>query len=202
MRKVLPFLLVAAAAPALGARADEPKKADDGPVTAKLVAKTTTYKLDLGEMKADDFKKMLKDAEKGGKWPKPPDVDLSLELTNTSDKEVMVWIAGDATRLDLDLKGPGAVSIAPNVPMTREFRAPVATTLAPGKTASMDIKSLSFGVRNKSKFAYWAEPGEYTLGATFTTAVSPAPKDAKDVQDGFGKVVLTAEPIKLKVEAK
>jgi hypothetical protein len=195
-------MLLALSAPALAARADEPKKADDGPVTAKLVAKTTTYTLDLGDKKADEFKQTLKDAEKGGKWPKPPEVSLSLELTNTTNKDVTVWVGGDATRLELDLKGPGAVSIAPNVPMTREFRGPKPVTIEAGKSTSIEIKSLSYGMRNGSKSAYWTEPGDYTLGASFTTGVSPAPKGSADAGDGFGKVTLTAEPIKIKVEAK
>lgn len=202
MRRISLALTFALVAPALAARADNPKKADEGPVAAKLVAKTATYTLDLGDMKPDEFKKMLKDAEKGGKWPKPPAVDLSLELTNTADKDVTVWVGGDATRLDLDLKGSGAMSIAPNVPMTREFRGPKPVTIEAGKSTSIEIKSLSYGMRNGSKFAYWTEAGDYTLGASFTTAVSPAPKGSDDAGNGFGKVTLTAEPIKIKVEAK
>jgi hypothetical protein len=201
MSRLLPLLLLGLAAPALPARADD-KKADDLPVTAKLVAKITTYTLDLGDKKPEEYLKLVKDAEKGGNWPKPPAVDLSLELTNTTDKDVTVWVGGDATRLDLDLKGPGAVSIAPNVPMTREFRAPKPVTIAAGKSTSIEIKQLSYGIRNGSKFAYWTEPGEYTLAATFNTGISPAPKGSADAGDGFGKVLLTAEPIKLKVEAK
>jgi hypothetical protein len=202
MRRVLPFLLLVLTAPVLAARADEPKKADDGPVTAKLVANKTSYTLDLGDTKPDDYKKMLKDAENGGKWPKAPAVDVSLELTNNTDKELTVWVGGDATSLDLDLKGPGAVSIAPKVFFTREFRGPKPVTLEAGKSTNMPIASLSYGFRNASKFAYWTEAGDYTLGATFTTAVSPAPKGSDDAGNGFGKVKLTAEPIKIKVEAK
>ena len=50
--------------------------------------------------------------------------------------------------------------------------------------------------------AYWTEPGEYTLGASYATALSPAPPGSKDAGQGFGRVTLTAAPVKIKVEGK
>src|SRR5438105_389804 len=90
------------------------------PVTATLVAKESTYRLDLGGMTADAYTKSIEDAVKAGKTPPaPPAVDLALELKNTSDKEVKVWISGDAVQLNLDLKGPGALSVKPSVFFTQ-----------------------------------------------------------------------------------
>src|SRR5262249_7635516 len=149
-------------------------------VTAKLVAKTTTYKLDLGGMTADEYKKAIKDGEKSGKTPASPKVEMSLELTNTSDKEVKIWIGGDPTQVSLDLKGPGAVSVMPPRFFRREFRAPKAVTLGPGKSETIPINSLSYGFRGASADAYWTEPGEYTLTASYVTAISPAPKGSTD----------------------
>src|SRR5207249_11607335 len=101
--------LLVAAVPLVRAddKKDEPKA--NLTVTATLVAKTTTYKLDLGGKTADDFKKELKDAEKSGKVPVTPAVEMTLELKNTGDKDVQVWVSGDPVVVTLDLKGPGAV---------------------------------------------------------------------------------------------
>jgi hypothetical protein len=103
-------LLLALARPAL---ADDKDKKADLPVKAKLVAAKTTYALDLQGMTAADFRKAIEEGAKSGKTPKPPAVDLTLELTNTSDKDVSIWVKGDATRVVLDLKGKGAVSVTP-----------------------------------------------------------------------------------------
>jgi hypothetical protein len=202
MRKTL-TVTVLVLAPVLAARGDEKKEPQPAnlPVTAKLVAKKTTYQLDLGGKTGDEFRKMLKDAEKSGRTPPAPAVDLVLELTNTSDKDVMVWIGGDPTQIILNLKGPSAVSVSPLRPFTTEFRAPRPVTLGPGKTTSLPIASLSYGFRGQASQAYWTEPGEYTLTASFTTGISPAPPGTKE-EAGFGKVTLTAAPVQLKVEAK
>jgi hypothetical protein len=186
----------------LAARTQEKKEPAQGdlPVKAKLVAKTTTFKLDLGGMSAEDFKKALKEGEKSGNLPQPPKVEMTLEITNTSDKEIKIWAKGDPVTLGLELKGPGAVTVLPRRPFTQEFRIPTPMTLAPGKTLVLPIDSLTFGFRGVALLAYWTDPGEYALGATFSTAIHPAPKGSQDAGDGFGRVIIKAEPITLKVE--
>jgi hypothetical protein len=202
MRKTL-TVTVLVLVPLLTARGQEKKEQPaKGPVTAKLVAKKTTYKLDLGGNTADEFKKSIQAAEKAGDpLPSGPAVEMALELTNTSDKEVKVWIGGDGAALRLELKGPGAISAAYLGPVDTGFRLPATVTLAPGKTQTIPIASLSFGHRDSSR-AYWTEVGEYTLTASYGTAINPAPPGGKDAGQGFGRVALTAAPIKLKVEAK
>src|SRR5262249_37815639 len=148
-------------------------------------------------------RKMLKDAEAaGGKLPDSPKVDLVLELKNTGDKDITVWVGGDATRLNLDLQGKGAISVTARRAFTSDFRMPKPGKLEAGKTTEIPIAGLSYGFRGAEKQAWWTEPGEYTLTATYSTALSPAPKDAKDAGEGFGKVTLTTAPVKLKVEGK
>jgi hypothetical protein len=180
---------------------DEPKPADL-PVKATLVAKTTSYKLDLGGKTADEFKKALAEAEKAGKVPEPPAVEMTLELKNTSDKDVQVWVGGDPVVLTLELKGPGAVTAKPQVFFPSIFIAPKPVKIEAGKTHSIPVTSLKYGFRNASLMAYWTEPGEYTLTASLKSGISPAPKDSKDTRDGFGVVTFTTEPIKIKVEGK
>src|SRR5262249_36455430 len=150
MRRYLPALVALLVLP-LVAAADEPKKDSPKsdppgvPVEARLVATKATYKLDLGGKSAEEFRKLIADAEKTGRYPEPPAVELVLELKNTGDKDVQVWIGGDAVKLMLELKGPAAE----NVPLkgkafTSDFRLPKPTTLKPGKTHEIKIAKLTY----------------------------------------------------------
>jgi hypothetical protein len=178
----------------------EPKGA---PLQAVLKANKTTYKLDLGGKTADELRKQLKNAADPKQYPPAPEVDLVLELKNTGDQEVQIWVGGDATRLMLELKGEGAVNTeVKGQAFTLEFRAPKAVKLAPGKSHQIEIKKLEYGMRDRSHRSYWLEPGEYQLTATYQTGVSPAPKGAEKAGEGFGRVRVTSAPIKLKVEGK
>jgi hypothetical protein len=179
---------------------DKPKSDPKGaPIQATLTAKKTTFKLDLGGKTAEEFNKTIKDE----KYPPAPAVDMVLELKNTSDKDVEVWISGDPTKIMLELKGKGAVNTQiKNLITTQEFRVPKPVKLAAGKTHKIEIKSLAYGFRGISNRSYWTEAGDYTLTATFHTAISPAPKGAKDAEGGFGFVTLTSAPLKIKVEDK
>jgi hypothetical protein len=173
------------------------------PIELRLTGKKTTYTLDLGGQTAAEFKKQIKDADETGKAPPPPIVDLALEFRNTSDKDVQLWIEGDATQLVLDLKGPAAVNnIRKKLAVTLDFRVPKTVTVAAGKSFSLPVKSLANGFRNLTAASYWLEAGDYTLTASYKTALSPAPKGSTDAGDGFGTVTLTSSPLKLKVQAK
>jgi hypothetical protein len=184
------------------AKRDELNPADL-PLKAKLIAKNDTYKFDLEGKSGQEFRKVLAEAEKAGKAPPAPLVDLVLELTNASDQEVKFWIDGDPVEVQLDLKGPesGAVTIAPKMAFTTDFRIPKVINLAPGKTYEIPIKSLQHGFRGISKSSYWTEPGDYTLTARYVTAISPAPKGAKEAEKGFGSVILVTAPIKIHVQS-
>jgi hypothetical protein len=196
----LALLVVASPLTRADDKKDEPKPADL-PVKATLVAKTTTYKLDLGGKSGEEFRKLLKEGEKTGQLPAAPKVELVLQLKNTSDKDVKIWITGDPVMVNLDLAGKGAVSVAGKRAFTTDFRLPMATTLAAGKTHEIPITSLSYGFRGMAQQAYWTEPGEYTLTASFQTGISPAPKGTKDNGDGFGICTIKSEPVKITVES-
>ena len=201
MRRILPPLTALALVLFAPLRADEPKKdpsKSDLPLQLRLVAKVSTYKLSDGK----ELKKELEDAKKTGRYPEPPAVDLVLEITNRTDKDVEFWAAGDPVQVFLQLKGPEAVTVKPLVISTLEFRVPKPMTLAAGKTHKVPVTRLRYGHRGISEQAYWSEPGEYTLSATFNTGIKPAPKGVKAEDDGFGRVTLTSDPIKVKVDNK
>jgi hypothetical protein len=194
-------LLALLPAPALLSAGEAKDKA--GPLELTIVAKKTTFQLDLGGKTAEEFRQALKDAAKTGRYPAAPAVDLTLKLKNTSDKDIQVWISGDPTKILLDLKGPGAINEElQGLASTLEFRVPKAVTLAPGKSHTFDIRSLTHGQRGSSHRSYWVEPGDYTLTARFVTGVSPAPPGAEKAEGDFGRVTITSPPLKLKVEAK
>jgi hypothetical protein len=172
------------------------------PVQARLESRKPSYNLDLGEMTAEQFRKQVKDADTSGAYPPAPAVDLVLTLHNSGDREVDIRVGGTTTIVTLDLQGPGAL----NVPLKRQITskiviAPRVVTLKPGQSEAVPITSLSYGFKGSHR-AYWTEPGEYTLSASYRTAMSPAPKGSTDAGNGFGTVTLTSAPIKLKVKAK
>ena len=183
--------------PALADEAKDPTKSNL-PISAKLIAKKTTFKSDIS---SEELKKILKDTEKGVP-PKPPMVELTLEIRNDSKQEVQFWQKGDPVSVTYELKGPGAITITPRLAFTREFRLPVAVKLEPGKTATVPLNGLIGGFRNASQYSYFTDPGEYTLTAKFTTAVKPAPEGVKADEEGFARIVVPSNTITLKVEGK
>lgn len=174
------------------AQGKEPKQpaAAKSPLEAKLVANEDTYTL-AKDQQGEAFAEMLK-ANKTGDLPAPPAVDLVLEIKNPTDAPITILVDSDAGALDLQLAGPGAVTVPGQRIFTREFRLGKPVAIAAGATHKMPIKALKFGFRGVGTYAYWTEPGEYTLAATFTW---PAERD------GRGKMMVQAEPIKLTVKA-
>jgi RNA polymerase sigma factor (sigma-70 family) len=175
------------------------------PLEARLVAKKDTYALDLGGKTPEEFRKGIENV-----YPATPVVDLELEFRNSGDKEFTFVVGGSNPDIPLLLKleGPGAVNVtlpAQNAPIARAPFTQV--TLAPGKTHTLPITSLMTKRLGRDGTAsYWLEPGDYTLTATYKTAVSPAPAGSKDGAEllmqgfpGFGQVTVITAPVKLKV---
>ena len=148
-------------------------------------------------------------------------MDLALELKNTSDKEIKIWIVGDLrdekrqnggdyVTLKLDLNGPGAVNtLVRDSRTTPRTPPPTVHAIAPGKTWTLPVTSLchgTHGVRHMSEHrSYWTQAGDYTLTATFQTAVSPKPAGAQETKWAHfegGFVTVTTGPVKLKVVEK
>jgi hypothetical protein len=199
----LAFSAALAAAPA----ADEPKDTDrseppGAAVEVKINVKKDKLTLDLGGKTSEEFKKMIEEAAKSGKYPDAAAVDLEIEFKNSSDKDVSIQFAGDSNQLTLDVKGPGVVNAETQRAFTREFRIPKPITLAPGKSHTIELKALKYGFRGVARSTFLTEPGEISITAVYQTAVSPAPKDAKDAGDNFGAVKLISAPVKFKVEEK
>lgn len=199
------ILCVVVAITSAASAADKPKSEPEGvPLELAITGKLVKFELDTGGLSEAEYKKAIEDAGKGrgAKPPATPKVEFSVEIKNTSDKPLTVWTKGDPVVLDLELKGKGAMNIAPPLAFTREFRIPSGVEIAPGKSVSLPVKSLTSGFRGASVFSYWTAPGEYELTAKLKTGVNPAPKGAKEADEGFGEVKLTSLPLRLTVEAK
>jgi hypothetical protein len=218
----LAFPLLAALALAAPVAPKDKERPEPGPVSARLIARKDIYVLDRGGLTAEEYRKRIVKADGATAPPVPPPaVDLALELRNVSAREVKLWDAGfrgGSTRLELALTGPGVAKIAvtgPPVGANRPPPTPREVVLGPGKTASLPIASLAVLDQYRAgPVLYWTAPGEYTLTAHFHTALSPAPKGAREPvwigrpmigvdpkarTRGFGQVRLTSAPIKLKV---
>ncbi len=169
------------------------------PVELTLKANKDTYTLDLGGKTAAEFRKLLETAVPA---PEPPQVDLEMQLKNTGDKKITLLVGGDETLLLMNLKGPGAVTVNSKLDFDDNLKQAKRVTLAPGESSTMPIKRLAFGRRLVGKYAYWLEPGDYTLTIEYRTAVSPPPPNTKEQPANFGQVPVISAPIQLKVVAK
>jgi hypothetical protein len=190
------FLLAAASAPATGPAPVPGPKNEQG-LTAVLMADKATYTLDPAQS-GKDFRDRLSPPgnARGGRGPagglpKPPAVDLTMRITNNSDKDVTIMVGGDDSQMQLKLAGPGAVTVENMVAMTMEFRIGKPVTIAPGKTYDTKITSLAFGMRGISQYAYWTEPGEYTLTATLVYGQGDGKPQGK-VESGAAKLKVEA----------
>ncbi|HVT82141.1 MAG TPA: hypothetical protein VHM90_15975 [Phycisphaerae bacterium] len=200
---VLAIAGAALAADTAPATAPTPGPKNDAGLTATLIANKDTYVLNPGQSgkafrdSLDQMKNnrggrrgMGMGGAGGGSLPAPPQVDMVLRITNTTDKDITIGTGGDDSQINLKLEGPGAVSMENLVAMTMEFRISKQTTLAPGKTLDIKVASLAYGMRGISQHAYWTEPGEYTLTATLTYGTPDGQQDK-----------VSSSPTKVKVEA-
>jgi hypothetical protein len=186
-------LIASALLPADNARSkDRPAQ----PLELKLVAIKDTYTLDLSGKSPQQFRELLKEAERREQEPpSAPGVDLVLEFRNNSEKSITIYVDGDDTHLFWELKGPGAISARYAQIITLEFRSSRPVTIAAGKSYSREIKTLEGGYRGLIQRWYWMQPGEYTLTAKYQLGGAPGSPRGRE---------LTSNPIKLvvKPEAK
>jgi len=196
MNPVAKTLLATLAAFALlGAAPAGPVESAPGPkntqgLTATIVVSTDTYTLDASQTgQAFRDKIAASKGPRAGALPKPPLVDLTLRITNSTDTDVTINVGGDDSQLQLKLAGPGAITADNMVAMTMEFRIGTPVKIRAGASYDVPIKSLAFGMRGISQYAYWTEPGDYTLTATLLYPI------------GEKQTTVTSGPAKLKVEA-
>jgi hypothetical protein len=153
---------------------------------------TLVSSMDLHGKSPDELRDELRKKEKTGQLPEPPEVNLGLKITNTTSRELQVWIDGPQTELRLDLHGPGALPLVSR--QTTDSPAQ-SITLAPGEHYSLPIVRLAERASWKPRFWYWTEPGTYSLTGRLTTIVtSPG--------SGSRRVTILSDPITIQVEGQ
>src|SRR5262249_42860557 len=105
--------------------------------------------------------------------------------------------------MKLDLKGPVALIGQYGGGMDGLNYPTKEVTIAPGKSHTLPIKTLTYPGKDAASTLYFActEAGDYTLTVSLDTAVAPAPKGAKNAGKGFGHVTLRSNTVKLKFVA-
>jgi hypothetical protein len=163
-------------------------------------AKELTFTLDLGGKTPDAFRRQLREAAGTDRLPLPPAVNLGLEFRNATNREVRIWVGGDTSELQLDLQGPGAVSVAARSGLDEAFLTQKAVKLAPHQPYTLPIKHLVYGTRGAVRYAYWTEPGEYTLTARYKAA--PWTSRGAGGDPGADRVTFSAGPLKIHIVAQ
>ncbi len=148
-------------------------------------------RLDFRGKTPAQYREQLRLAEQTGQLPVPPEVDLTLEVTNTTPRELQVWIDSPQTELRLDLKGPGAVSLTA---AKATESPPRSITLAPGEHYSFHIVRLEERASWKPHFWYWTEPGTYSLTARLTTIVTAPGSGSRRVSIASALITIQVEP--------
>jgi hypothetical protein len=198
-------LLLAFTAASARARAAEPA------LRLRLTAGRTTYYLVDGgkplRKKLDDFRRAqatgtaAQQLEGPDRPPKQLAVDLTLQISNVTNRDVTFWSYGnDLTEVRFELKGPGVVVLIPSRIHTMVLIGGGPTTLAPRHTKRIKLTQLACGFRNE-QWAYWTVPGRYTLRAFFETKIKPQAAGTSTDRDGFGKVTLTSNPVTIDVRS-
>ena len=138
-----------------------------GELEAILTLKSTEFKLDKDQVAKVEAAQKAQKERKMAQPPKPVAIDGELVLKNTGKDAVTINMGGDGSMVQLDLTGPGAVTMPSMMMMTMEFRMGKNVEIAPGKSVTIPIKSLAHGRRNISKYTYWTKAGTYELKATY-----------------------------------
>ncbi len=108
-------------------------------------------------------RKGLLKAQRGGKLPLPPAVNLELVLVNTGKRPVEVRLGDDAAQLALDLAGDGVLRVPAPAADTPEPLREQSLQLEPSKELVLPIDRLVAGSPGKLEYIYLTEPGEFML---------------------------------------
>jgi hypothetical protein len=162
---------------------------------ARLVAKKDTYKLDLQGKTAAKFRELIRARieylgprnERFGPEPDVPQIEVTLILHNPTDNDIKVILKpGDyppPPGMTLELKGPGAVMVSSPRGLEAVLYGITPVTIRAGETIEREVL-MKWGYSRQFHYAYWLEPGEYTLSV----------RSSSEGFEGF-----ETEPIKLKV---
>ncbi len=181
------FILSVAALFTLTTSVSADEKKPEGPVALKLVAKTDKYKFDGGGKTPDEYKKHLEELAKdetGQQKPKPPAVDIVLELTNTSKEEVTIYVGGDSNVYTFELTGGDRRGgDEQRLGVHGRFQVAEGGHAGGGQELRNSGEATFRRQPRASRYVYWTGPGDYKLNVTYRsptrTATRRLPSRAK-----------------------
>ncbi len=185
---------------------EPPEDKPAGPLVGVLKAKKTNFLLDRQGMTPAQYLKAVQDGSISA-----PEVDLVLEIRNTSKEELKLRVSGATPRLQLTLKGKGKIVTTTTKRTTDKLQY---VTLKPNEAYEFPIKRLAGNPTSSTQETqyFWTEPGEYTLEATLTLssmAIAPAAVPPNNAAVRPAVVVnrtvshtITTKPVPLTVKLK
>jgi hypothetical protein len=133
------------------------------PAVVKSDAAQRTFLLNLAGRSPEEYRRQLR----ASGLPRGPRVDLALEVRNDGRRPVVLHVGGERSQLDLDLHGPGVLTLSGKgeAPPFLESRPPV--KLDPGASYYLPIPYLIGGRPEQLQGVYWTAPGRYTLSVHY-----------------------------------
>jgi hypothetical protein len=138
---------------------------------------------------------LLAAAAAGNPLP-PPVLKLPLELRNQGQHDLQVWLGADRSELQLDLRGPGVLSVRGKDTLDQPFLERTTIRLAPGGRYYLPLDRLVYGSPRQIWYAYWTAAGTYTLTVRYRAVVTSA--DARQPERGT-TVTIGTTPIRIDV---
>jgi hypothetical protein len=166
---------------------------------------TRNHHLELAKARAQDVrkaKKVVQDAHatrthRVGAGNTPPEVHLTLELTNSSDRPVLIRTDGPDTLIQIELEGPGVRQRALRDPAREAPLSPRSLVLQPGATGNITLHRLEAGRPGAWTGWSWTAPGDYTLTVRLRVeAVYPATARRTEQR---GTLWLASPPVQIRV---
>lgn len=177
------------------------------PLELRLTAKKGSYVLDLGGKTEVDFRKAIAAARQRAEFPAGPAVDLELQLKNTSDREIAVFLEKSivpsppwGNYLAFSLAGPGTLLHLQSFAgrdISNTYRWEM-ITLAPKGAIAWKLDSLGdssvWNLKSSDRWSahvhhFWTRPGEYLLSAKIRLAVEPPPAGSEPISPLINRVI-------------
>lgn len=133
-------------------------------VDKAVTVQSLSFPFEPGGKTSKEFRSMLEEAAFMKAHKAPPEVDLTLQIGNPTNRPLLLHFDDPRAELRLSLTGPGVLRL--DAPAgTDPFAGQRDMQLAPGARKELAINRLVEGSRKHPVYCYWTEPGDYQLRA-------------------------------------
>jgi len=140
------------------------EKLAPAPTNDKHVETIVTFAFEPAAASIKAYRSDLQQAAFKGQLPAPPEVNLVLEIHNSTDHPIRLRFDDPNAELRLTLSGNGALRVN-GARGADPFAGLSVVRLAAGATFYLPIERLIGGSRQQPVFLYWTAPGQYRLRA-------------------------------------